>query len=226
MVNPDGTENYGNSDYHWLSGRLYTGRTYYVKVRFRTRGDGNSTPSKCSSVGFIAYWNNWVNTRNYIRNSATAYNEIGKIVEWTYSFTVDTDVTPTDTGLYYIIDNAWANGNDAQTIDLYYAKYWDSEGNVYSELSPHRNSSGGKYEPHFLGVKKDSELYYTSNIGEHNYKGKYIININESIKEMHHTCLHDTLEKLTYNDIEKLRYELVNLEHYPVSFEKLNFYVY
>ena len=206
---------------------LYAGRTYYVKVRFRTRGDGNSTPSKCSSIGFIAYWNNWANSRHYIHNSATAYSEIGKIVEWTYSFTVDSNVTLTGTNLYFIIDNYWGNGNDAQTIDLYYAKYWDSEGNVYSELSPYKTSSGYKFESHFLGVKKDSELYYTSNIDEHNYKGKYRLNISESIKNISSKiCLHDTLERLTYNDIEKLRYDHNSYTHDQLSFERLNFYAY
>lgn len=113
--------------------KLFAGRTYYVKVKFRTRGDGNSTSSKCSSVGFIAYWDSWAKSRSYIHNSSTAYSEIGQIVEWTYSFTVDSDVTPTGTALYFIINNGWANGNDAQTIDLFYLKYWDSRGNVYNE---------------------------------------------------------------------------------------------
>lgn len=208
---------------------LYAGRTYYVKVRFRTRGDGNSTPSKCSSIGFIAHWNNWANIRNYIHYSATAYSEIGKVVEWTYSFTVDSDVTPDSTKLYFIIDNGWANGNDAQTIDLYYAKYWDSEGNVYNELGPsyHQGIYKNIYEPYFLGVKKDSELYYTSNIGTHNYKGKYRLNISESIKNIpSKICLHDTLERLTYNDMEKLRYDYAAYNFDQLSFERLNFYVY
>lgn len=206
---------------------LYTGRTYYIKVRFRTRGDGNSTPSKCSSIGFITYWNDWASLMSYIHNSATAYSEIGKVVEWTYSFTVDSDVTPTGTNLYFIIDNGWACGNDAQTIDLYYAKYWDSEGNVYSELSPYKTSSGYKYESHFLEVKKDSELYYTSNIGEYNYKGKYRITNYARKSDIHSkTCLHDTLERLTYNDMKKLRYDHKSYTNDQLSFERLNFYVY
>lgn len=129
------THNTANGNFSGLLSNvtLYAGRTYYVKVKFRTRGDGNSTSSKCSSVGFIAYWNNWGTLRSYIHNSATAYAEIGKIVEWTYSFTVDSDVTPQGTSLCFIIGNDLANGNDAQTIDLFYYKYWDSEGNVYDE---------------------------------------------------------------------------------------------
>lgn len=225
---PYATHNTATFDKHisLKNATLYTGRTYYVKVRFRTRGDGNSTPSKCSSIGFIAHWNNWVNTCQYIHNSATAYSEIGKVVEWTYSFSVNEDVTPQGTNLYFIINNYWGKGNDAQTIDLYYAKYWDSEGNVYSELSPPRDSSGGKYEPHFLGVKKDSELYYTSNIGEHNYKGKYRISYYSKKSDVSsRTCLHDTLEKLTYSDIGKLKYGNYN-EHFDLSFERLDFYVY
>ena len=129
------THNTANGNFSGLLSNvtLYAGRTYYVKVKFRTRGDGNSTSSKCSSVGFIAFWNNWGRGRSYIHNSATAYAEIGKIVEWTYSFTVDSDVTPQGTALYFIINNGWGNGNDAQTIDLFYYKYWDSLGNVYDE---------------------------------------------------------------------------------------------
>lgn len=222
------THNTGSYDkeINLTNAKLYAGRTYYAKVRFRTRGDGTSTSSECSSIGFITFWNNWANTRSYIHNSATAYNEIGKIVEWTYSFTVDEDVQPTSTKLYFIINNAWACGNDSQTIDLYYAKYWDSEGNVYSELSPYKTSSGYKFESHFLGVKKDSELYYTSNIGEHNSKGKYRISHYSKKNDVHSdTCLHDTLEKLTYNDIGKLKYGNYN-RCFDLSFERLDFYVY
>ena len=38
---------------------LIAGHTYEVEALFRTCGDGNSTSSKCSSVGFITWWNNW-----------------------------------------------------------------------------------------------------------------------------------------------------------------------
>ena len=129
------THNTGDGNFSGLLTNvpLKAGRTYYVKVKFRTRGDGNSTSSKCSSIGFITWGTNWSWSKSYIHNSATAYAEIGKIVEWTYSFTVDSDLTPQGTALYFIINNAWANGNDAQTIDLYYYKYWDSEGNIYNE---------------------------------------------------------------------------------------------
>ena len=191
---------------------LYAGRTYYVKVRFRTRGDGNSTPSKCSSIGFIAYWNNWAGIIQYIHYSETAYSEIGKIVEWTFSFTVNSDVTPTSTDLYFIIDNAWVNGNDAQTIDLYYAKYWDSEGNVYSEL--------GKNTP-FLKLKKDNTIYYAPNLHEHNSysltnaEGKIVFKKSDS--DMLY-ALRDTLEKYTYAELEHLKflngnYKFVNLDY-------------
>lgn len=113
--------------------KLYAGRTYYVKVQFRTRGDGSSTASKCSSIGFIMHWDNRKSVRSYIHYSETAYNEIGKVVSWTYSFTVDSDIQPDGTYIYFIIDNQWARGYDNQTIDLYYLKYYDSLGNVYNE---------------------------------------------------------------------------------------------
>lgn len=192
--------------------KLYAGRTYYAKVRFRTRGDGNSTPSKCSSIGFIAWWDNWASSRGYIHYSATAYSEIGKVVEWTYSFTVDSDVQPTGTDLYFIIDNYWANGNDGQTIDLYYAKYWDSEGNVYSEL--------GKNTP-FLKLKKDNIIYYASNLDEMSSdsvidaEGKIVFKKSDS--DMLY-ALRDTLEKYTYAELEHLKflnrnYKFVNLDY-------------
>lgn len=113
---------------------LYPGRTYYFKSVFRCRGDGTSTASKCSSIGFIAYWNNWAGSRNYCLSSADSYARINSVVTWTYSFTVDSQVTPTSTSIYWIIENGWANGNDGQTIDLYYYKYWDSLGNIYNEV--------------------------------------------------------------------------------------------
>lgn len=113
--------------------KLYAGRTYYVKVQFRTRGDGNSTATKCSSISFIVHWDNWASMRTYTHFSAMAYNEIGKVVSWTYAFTVDSDVQPSGTDIYFIINSAESYGNDNQTIDLYYVKYWDSLGNVYNE---------------------------------------------------------------------------------------------
>ena len=192
--------------------KLYAGRTYYVKVKFRTRGDGNSTPSKCSSIGFITYWNNWANTRGYIHYSALAYSEIGKIVEWTFSFTVDSDVQPTSTDIYFIINNGWASGNDGQTIDLYYAKYWDSEGNVYNELGT---------DMIFLKLKKDNIIYYASNLDERSSnsvidaEGKIFFKKSDS--DMLY-ALRDTLERYTYAELEHLKflnrnYKFVNLDY-------------
>lgn len=139
--------------------RLVAGRTYYVKVAFRTRGDGDSTAAKCSSVGFIAHWDSWKQARSYIHNSAQAYAERGAFVSWTYSFTVTSDAQPTGTALYFIINNAWANGYDNQTIDLYYAKYWDSAGNVYNEWGEdcgmlNIRQRGGTYQPVFASSVK------------------------------------------------------------------------
>ena len=108
------------------------GAKYHVTVKFRTRGDGNSTSSKCSSVGFIANNSNWSNTYEYMHDSATAYDERGQIVEWTYNFTANTTESMSN-ALYFIIDRNWANGYDNQTIDLFYYKLWDDDGHVYSE---------------------------------------------------------------------------------------------
>lgn len=113
---------------------LRAGVTYYVTVAFRTRGDGDSTPSKCSSVGFIAHWDDWAQARSYIHGSARAYEERGQFVKWTYTFTVPKDVQPQGTALYFIINNGWANGYDNQTIDLYYAEYRDSSGEIHAQL--------------------------------------------------------------------------------------------
>ena len=134
--------------------KLYKGRTYYVKVLFRTRGDGNSTPSKCSSVGFIAYWDDWHKSRSYIHYSDKAYSERGHFVSWTYSFNVNEDIQPTGTAIYFIINNGWASGADDQTIDLYYCKYWDSAGNVYNEM-------GMDIEILEVEDKNNSKLYAT-----------------------------------------------------------------
>ena len=108
------------------------GKMYSVTVKFRTRGDGDSTSSKCSSVGFIAYRSDWTNSWSYIHGPAAAYAERGKIVEWTYTFTA-TATEARATGLYFIINNGWANGYDNQTIDLYYYRMWDGDGYVYAE---------------------------------------------------------------------------------------------
>lgn len=99
---------------------------YRVSVTFRTRGDGDSKPSKCSSVGFIAHSDDWKYSRQYIHISKQAYEERGKIVKWTYEFTVD-KIVEAHCGLYFIIENAWANGYDNQTIDLYKADFKNYE---------------------------------------------------------------------------------------------------
>lgn len=109
-----------------------SGKKYNVTVKFRTRGNGDSTSSKCSSVGFIANRSDWTNTYSYIHGSATAYAERGHFVEWTYTFTASATESRS-TALYFIINNGWANGYDNQTIDLYYYKMWDDDGNVYAE---------------------------------------------------------------------------------------------
>lgn len=151
--------------------KLYKGRTYYVKVLFRTRGDGNSTPNKCSSVGFIAYWDDWHKSRSYIHYSDKAYSERGHFVSWTYSFTVSEDIQPTGTAIYFIINNGWASGCDNQTIDLYYVKYWDSTDQVYNEI-------GTDYDILEFKDKKTNDLYFTPMLEVDNdniisVKGKY-----------------------------------------------------
>lgn len=208
------THNVGNFDriVTLKNPKLYAGRTYYVKVRFRTRGDGSSTASKCSSVGFITFWNNWLSTIGYIHRSDTAYKERGQVVEWTYSFTVNEDVQPIGSDIYFIVNNAWADGNDGQTIDLYYVKYWDSLGNVYSKL--------GKDTP-FLKLKKDNLTYYAPNLRKHDSNivfdayGKIFFGKPNSYEIY---ALRDTLEKYTYSELEHLKfstetYKIINLDY-------------
>ena len=105
--------------------RLNRGHTYQVEVIFRPRGDGQSTPDKCSSIGFITFWNDWANAYSSIHYSARAYEERGRFVKLFYEFTSAYDVQPQGTGLYFIINNGWACGADNQTIDLYYYRYQD-----------------------------------------------------------------------------------------------------
>lgn len=105
--------------------RLNRGHTYQVEVIFRPRGDGQSTPDKCSSIGFITHWNDWANIYGSIHYSARAYEERGRFVKLFYEFTSAYDVQPQGTGLYFIINNAWSCGADNQTIDLYYYRYQD-----------------------------------------------------------------------------------------------------
>jgi hypothetical protein len=104
---------------------LIAGHTYEVEALFRTCGDGNSTSSKCSSVGFITWWNNWQEAYSSIHTSPTAYQERGRFSRLFYRFTASKNVQPSGTDLYLIINNGWACGSDNQTIDLYYYRYQD-----------------------------------------------------------------------------------------------------
>ena len=135
-----------------------SGRKYYVTVKFRTRGDGDSTSSKCSSVGFIANRSDWSNSYSYIHGSATAYAERGQIVEWTYEFTASASESRA-TALYFIINNGWANGYDNQTIDLFYYKMWDEQGNIYAESSTNINLNKWEDGTLFTTEKAISETY-------------------------------------------------------------------
>jgi hypothetical protein len=105
--------------------KLTKGHTYQVEAIFRPRGDGQSTPNKCSSIGFIAFWDDLASSYSSIHYSGQAYEEQGRFVRFFYEFTSAYDVQPQGTGLYFIINNGWACGADNQTIDLYYYRYQD-----------------------------------------------------------------------------------------------------
>ena len=124
----------------WANGsQLKLNDVHKIRVIFRSRGDGTPTSSKCSSIGCIMYESSWKWSVNPIYWSSTAaYNNIGKIIDYTGSLTVNSTMTSTTTNipmlLFWIIQNGWANGNDNQTHDLYYYKYWNATtGKVYAE---------------------------------------------------------------------------------------------
>lgn len=124
----------------WANGsQLKLNDVHKIRVIFRSRGDGTPTSSKCSSIGCIMNESSWKWSVNPIWwSSATAYSNIGKIIDYTGSLTVNSTMTSTTTDipitLYWIIQNGWANGNDGQTHDLYYYKYWNATtGKVYAE---------------------------------------------------------------------------------------------
>lgn len=106
--------------------------TYHIRLRFRARGDGEQTASKCSSLGFIAT-KSWGNeTKSFILSSSDAYDKTGEIIDKVYTFKTS-DVTMS-TNLYFIIGNQWVEGYDNQTIDVYYWHFWytDPTGTNYT----------------------------------------------------------------------------------------------
>ena len=124
----------------WANGsQLKLNDVHKIRIIFRSRGDGTPTSSKCSSIGCIMNESSWKWSQNPIWWSSTAaYSNIGKIIDYTGSLTVNSTMISTTTSipitLYWIIQNAWANGNDGQTHDLYYYKYWNATtGEVYAE---------------------------------------------------------------------------------------------
>lgn len=178
LSNMQTTEQSNNYNFSIGNVTYDTSKTYYVRVRYRTRGDGNGTASKCSSVGFITWNANWRNSYGYTHYSNTAYNERGRVIDWTYSFRPSSEFisgSPVGSHLFFIINNAWAYGHDNQTIDLYYYKFWsvDSSGNTsvisekgvgginvgrYGNISYRYNDAVNGY---FLGFKKNNKIYYT-----------------------------------------------------------------
>ena len=132
--------NYTKQLKRWANGsQLKLNDVHKIRIIFRSRGDGTPTSSKCSSIGCIMNENAWKWTVSPIWwSSATAYSNIGKIIDYTGSLTVNSTMTSTTTSipitLYWIIQNGWANGNDGQTHDLYYYKYWNATtGKIYAE---------------------------------------------------------------------------------------------
>lgn len=151
------------------------GTNYHVTVKFRTRGDGNSTSSKCSSVGFIANVSDWSSFYAYEHNSSTAYDERGQIVEWTYDFTAITTDTRS-TAIYFIIDLGWSNGYDNQTIDLFYYKMWDDNGNIYGEDGNSNENIVKYWSDGTTTITTEKTL--TNNTASENYLYSQVINYN------------------------------------------------
>ena len=126
------TLSFGNINYT-------SGKKYYFRVRFRGRGNGTPTSEKCSTICACAYVSDWSNSQSYKHSSAVAYSEIGQIVDWTWTMTANYTGVRT-TVLFNIINGAWAQGYDNQTIDVYYYKFWDEDGKIYAEAwNPNEN---------------------------------------------------------------------------------------
>ena len=104
---------------------LKSGHVYEFEVLFRPRGDGVSSPTKCSSMGFVTYWNNWAEAFATIRYSTDAYKDLGMFVRQSYRFTASKDVQPTQTCLWCTIENDFSKGTDNQNIDVYYYRFQD-----------------------------------------------------------------------------------------------------
>ena len=104
---------------------LKSGHVYEFEVLFRPRGDGVSSPTKCSSMGFVTYWNNWAEAFATIRYSADAYKDLGMFVRQSYRFIASKDVQPTQTCLWCTIENDFNKGTDNQNIDVYYYRFQD-----------------------------------------------------------------------------------------------------
>lgn len=123
----------------WSGSQLKLNDSHKIRVIFRSRGDGSPTSSSCSSIGCIMWEDSWKWAYSpIVWSSAAAYSNIGKIIDYTGSLTINSTMTSTTTAipisLYWIIQNGWANGYDGQTHDLYYYKYWNATtGEVYAE---------------------------------------------------------------------------------------------
>lgn len=185
---------------------LKSGYTYHVRVRFRGRGNGTPTSSKCSSLGFIAWTSDWSTTFGYIHYSSYAYNEIGQIVDWTYEFIPDADYSCT-WALFFIVDNYFGNGTDNQTIDLYYYDFWytDPDGNnVRIKSEGYKSTSSYPSEPkqNFLKLNNSNYLILHNKNNYGRFFGKFKVNKTYSIS--------DTLERLSYLDMEELTYDSYN----------------
>ena len=124
----------------WESGsQLKLNDVHKIRVIFRSRGDGTPTSSKCSSISCAMFESSWKWSVNTIWwSSATAYSNIGKIIDYTGSLTINSTMTSTTTNiaitLYWLIQSYYGNGSDNQTHDLYYYKYWNATtGEVYAQ---------------------------------------------------------------------------------------------
>lgn len=109
------------ASYNITNLKLINGHKYRFEVLFRGHTSNASTPTKCSSVGFLVSWNG--GSFHYVSSSKTAFERLNRATRVSYDFTyTGTDITPSTTQIKLEID---VGGNDSQNIDIYYYSYQD-----------------------------------------------------------------------------------------------------
>lgn len=116
-------------------------KTYTAQARFRTRGDADCSPERCSSVSFVArrpYDGSIV--YSYSPGSAKAYATRYRVQEFEYRFRPAVSER-LESFVSFSVDGT-EGGADEQTIDLYgFALYYGWGTSVYSNFPDKRATS-------------------------------------------------------------------------------------